>query len=213
MRLITVLLLVGSAGLFSAEPGFQPLFNGKDLSGWTLLGGKGSGYGVHDGAIVCERNGGGNLLTNAEYSDFILRFEFRTEPGGNNGVGIRAPLSAKDIAYQGMEIQILDHGHKKYEGWLQPWQRHGSIYNVVAAKPAPLKPAGQWNEQEIIADKRHIVVKVNGETVVDANLDDVKDPEILKKHPGILRPSGHIGFLGHGDEVAFRNIRIKPLNQ
>lgn len=210
MRLLG-LLLFGASLACGAENGFVPLFNGKDLTGWKLLDRKGPGYSVRDGAIVCEKGGGGNLLHEKEFANFVLRFEFRFEPGGNNGVGIRAPMIGKDIAYQGMEIQIIDEDHKRYAGWLKDWQRHGSIYNVVPARKAPLKPAGQWNEQEIAADGRHIVVKVNGTVVVDANLDDVKDPETLKKHPGIQRKSGHIGFLGHDDHVEFRNIRIKTL--
>jgi hypothetical protein len=63
----------------------------------------------------------------------------------------------------------------------------------------------------VIADGRKIKVILNGETIVDANLDDIKDPEVLKKHPGLARDKGHIGFLGHGDPLAFRNIRIKEL--
>lgn len=210
MRFVLLLLLT-SALLADTEKGFKPLFNGKDLTGWKLMGGKGAGYIVENGAIVCTKGGGGNLLTEAEFANFVLRLEFRYEPGGNNGVGIRAPMAAKDIAYEGMEIQTIDNDHERYKGWLKPWQHHGSIYNVVAAKKAPLKPAGEWNQEEIIADGRHIVVKVNGTTVVDANLDDVKDPEVLKKHPGLKRTSGHIGFLGHDDRVEYRNIRIKTL--
>jgi hypothetical protein len=196
--------------LHGAEPGFVSLFNGKDLTGWTLLNAKGPGYVVRDGKIVCEKGGGGNLLTTAEYADFIVRFEFRLEPGGNNGFGIRAPKDGKDVAYTGMEIQLIDGDHKRYEGWLKDWQRHGSIYNVVPAKRGPFRQ-GEWNEQEITANGRRITVKLNGTTIVDANLDEVKDPETLAKHPGLARRSGHIGFLGHDDLAEFRNIRIKKL--
>jgi hypothetical protein len=213
-KILRLLILALSASALlhgAAENGFAPLFNGKDLKGWKLLGQKGAGYVVRNGAIVCEKGGGGNLLTEAEYANFILRLEFKFKPGGNNGVGIRAPMIAKDVAYEGMEIQVIDDDHQRYAGWLKPWQRHGSIYHVVPADKAPLKPAGEWNTEEIVADGRHITVTVNGKKIVDANLDDVKDPEILAKHPGLKRTSGHIGFLGHDDLVEFRNIRIKTL--
>jgi hypothetical protein len=130
-------------------------------------------------------------------------------PGANNGLGIRTPNKG-DAAYVGMELQILDDSAEVYKN-IQPWQHHGSIYNVVASKPGYLKPVGEWNSEEVIADGRRIVVKLNGEVIVDANLDDVKDPETLKKHPGLQNTKGHIGFLGHGSPLAFRNIRIKEL--
>jgi hypothetical protein len=132
------------------------------------------------------------------------------EPGGNNGVGIRAPL-AGDISASGMEIQILDHDHDKYKGWLKPTQRHGAVYDLIAPIADALKPAGQWNSEEIYAKGRKIRVTLNGKLITDADLDTVTDPEKLKKHPGAARSGGRIGFLGHGTLVEFRNIRVKPL--
>jgi 3-keto-disaccharide hydrolase len=76
---------------------------------------------------------GGNLFTEKEYPNFVFRFEFKTEPGGNNGVGIRAPLEG-DAAYAGMEIQILDDGHERYKGKIKSEQHHGSIYDVIPAR-------------------------------------------------------------------------------
>src|SRR6266404_6370089 len=200
-------LLVMPAG--AAENGFQSLFNGKNLDGWVLVGGKGPGYVVQDGVLVCPADGGGNLLTDKDYSDFVFRFEFKLTDGANNGVGIRAPLEG-DIAYTGMEIQILDHDAMRYQGKLKPAQYHGSIYDVVPAKTGFLKETGEWNEEEITANGRQITVKLNGHTIVDANLDSVTDLAVLKKHPGLSRTTGHIGFLGHGPaRVWFRNVRVK----
>ena len=82
------------------------------------------------------------------------------------------------------------------------------------------KPVGEWNSEEITARGRQITVKLNGETIVDANLDEVKDPDLLAKHRDLTKPEGsrgiantkgHIGLLGHGTHVEFRNIRIKEL--
>ena len=212
MRLATIAALTCISSAMAAEPGFVSLFDGKTLKGWTLVekSGSGRGYVVENGSLVCPADGGGNLLTDKEFANFIFRFEFRMEPGGNNGVGIRAPLTG-DVAYSGMEIQILDHDHERYKGRLKPTQRHGSIYDVVPAEGEALKPAGEWNEEEIMADGRRIKVTLNGKVLVDANLDSITDPAVLKKHPGLARTSGHIGFLGHGTHVEFRNLRIKEL--
>jgi hypothetical protein len=204
------LAILASFLFFASDPGFKPLFNGKDLSGWTLFNKKGPGYVVQNGVLVCPEEGGGNLLTEEEFDNFVFRFEFKLTPGGNNGVGIRAPI-AGDIAYSGMEIQILDHGNEKYKGWLKPTQRHGSVYDVIPASGEALKPVGEWNVEEITANGPKIQVKLNGKIITDADLSTVTDPAVLKKHPGLQRKSGRIGFLGHGSHVEFRNIQIKRL--
>ena len=205
MKLLLFLLFA------AAEPGFAPLFDGKTLNGWHLENGKGPGYVVEQDRIVCPADGGGNLFTEREYANFILRFEFLLTEGANNGIGIRAPYEG-DAAYKGMEIQILDHDAPVYKGKLRPAQFHGSIYDVVPAKTGFLKPTGQWNQEEIRAEGRQIVVTLNGHQLLNANLDDVKDPAVLAKHPGLVRTTGHIGFLGHGTRVEFRNLRIKELH-
>ena len=208
------LAMILTAGLaLPAEKGFVSLFDGKTLNGWTLFN-KGKtderGYIVQNGSIVCPLDGGGNLLTEKEFSNFVFRFEFKMEPGGNNGVGIRAPL-AGDIAYTGMEIQILDHDHEKYKGRIKPAQFHGSVYDVIPAKTGALKPAGEWNSEEIMANGSKVKVTLNGKVILDADLASVTDPEVLKKHPGLKRTGGRVGFLGHKSLVEFRNIRIKEL--
>ena len=197
------------------EERFKPLFNGKNLNGWVygtrqgVENKSGMGYQVDSGILYCTKEDGGNLFTQKEYGDFVFRFEFRLEPNANNGIGIRAPLEG-DAAYAGMEIQVLDDSGSQYTN-LRPAQYHGSIYDVVPARRGSLRPVGEWNSEEITAKGRRITVKVNGQTIVDSNLDDVKDPEVLKKHPGLARPRGNIGFLGHGARVEFRNIRVKEL--
>jgi hypothetical protein len=83
--------------------------------------------------------------------------------------------------------------------------------NGVGAKSGHLKPTGEWNSEEITAKGRRVTVKLNGHTIVDADLDEITNPDVLKKHPGLKREKGHIGFLGHGTRVEFRNIRIREL--
>ncbi len=186
--------------------GFTRLFNGRDLSGWI---GDTKGYVVENGVLACKP--GGNIFTKKEYSDFVIRFEFKLPPGGNNGLGIRAPLKG-DAAFTGIEIQILDHDHAMYKN-IKPWQAHGSVYGTIPAKRGFLKPTGEWNVEEVIANGRHVTVILNGETITDGNLDEASTPKTLdgRDHPGLKRDKGHIGFLGHGFKVEFRNIRIREL--
>lgn len=185
--------------------GCTPIFNGKDLSGWI---GDVKGYSVKDGAIVCGPNGT-NLLTEKEYDNFTLRFEFKLTPGANNGIGIRTPVDG-DAAYVGMEIQVLDDRDAKY-ATLKPYQYHGSIYGVVAAKRGAQKPVGEWNSEEIDVRGRRVKVTLNGTVIVDADLDEASKSGTLdgNDHPGLKRSTGHIAFCGHGDHVEFRNIRVK----
>jgi hypothetical protein len=208
-----------------AEQGFTLLFNGKDFTGWVYgrrangtENRSGKGYQIENGVIFSTKEDGGNLYTEKEYADFVFRFEFKLTENANNGIGIRAPLQG-DAAYVGIEIQVLDDGGSSYTK-LQPYQYHGSIYGMVPAKRGFQKPVGEWNSEEITARGRRITVRLNGTTIVDANLDDVKDEEMLKTHRDLSKPEGsrgiantkgHIGLLGHGARVEFRNLRIKEL--
>ena len=204
------LLLFTSLAFAADEPGFKPLFDGKTLTGWKLVNGHGPGYVPTEGRIVCPAEGGGNLFTEKEYANFVFRFEFLLTPGANNGIGIRAPYEG-DAAYKGMEIQILDDSDAVYKGKIRPEQYHGSVYDAIPARTGYRKPVGEWNEEEITVDGRRIKVVLNGVIILDASLDIVREPKVLEKHPGLTRTSGHIGFLGHGSHVEFRNIRVKEL--
>jgi hypothetical protein len=215
-RTIMAALLIAMSGQDQkVEEGYTSLFNGKDLSGWHY--GKkgngehkdGAGYQIENGVIFSTVKDGGNLYTDKEYADFSFKFEFKLTANANNGIGIRAPGEG-DSAYVGMEIQVLDDSGSAYQK-LQPYQYHGSIYDLVACKRGHQKPVGEWNEQEIKAKGRQITITLNGTVIVDANLDDIKDEAKIKKHPGMNRTKGYIGFLGHGARVEFRNLRIKEL--
>ena len=193
------------------QMGFVPLFNGKDLMGWV---GDKQGYVAENGKIVVyPERGSGNLYTEKEYGDFILRFEFKLTPEANNGLGIRALLEG-NAAYDGMEIQILDNTAGLYKN-LELYQYHGSIYGVVPAKRGYLKPVGEWNQEEVIAQGKKIMVNLNGVTILDVDIDEASTPQTLdgRDHPGLESEKGHIGFLGHGYRVEFRNLRIKELKE
>jgi hypothetical protein len=194
------------------EQGFDLLFNGKDLNNWV---GNKTDYVVEDNtiAIYPTKEGHGNLNTEKEYSDFIFRFEFQLTPGANNGLGIHAPLEG-DAAYEGKEIQILDNDAPVYAR-LEAYQYHGSVYGVMAAKRGFLKPTGEWNQEEVYVKGDYIKVTLNGTVIVEGDLKAATKNGTLdhKDHPGLNRHTGHIGFLGHGSVVKFRNIRIKDLSK
>ena len=197
------LLFVSSVGLCADKPqkddGFVTLFNGVDLKGWV---GNTNGYKAVEGVLVCQlkKSKGAKIYTAKEYADFIFQFEFKLTPGANNGVGIRAPLTGNP-SKNAFEIQILDDSAKKFAK-IKPSQFHGSIYKRAAAKRGHLKPVGQWNKQEIRAEKNLITVILNGVRIVDrADVARYKKPA-----------KGHVCFLGHGSQVEFRNIRIKDLS-
>ncbi|QDU75241.1 hypothetical protein Pan97_22700 [Bremerella volcania] len=210
--LLLGLLIVGptvSVSAAESEEGFVSIFNGKNFDGWV---GNTKGYKVEEESIVCDPTaGGGNIYTEKEYANFVLRFEFKLPPGANNGLGIRAPLQG-NAAYNGYELQILDNTAKKYEK-LKPYQYHGSLYGLAPAKRGHLKPIGEWNEQEVTVDGDLVKVVLNGTEILNVDLEEIRSKPTLdgSEHPGLKRSTGHIGFLGHGDKVEFRNLRIKSL--
>jgi len=192
------------------DAGFVSIFNGKDLDGWQ---GPLDNYEVRERAIVCKPGKGGNLLTKAEYSDFVGRLEFKLPPGGNNGLAIRAPAEG-NAAYAGMcELQVLDDNYESVRGAIDPRQAHGSAYGMVAAQRGYQHPIGQWNFQEVTVKGSTIKVELNGTVILDTDLSKVDMANVMAKsaHPGKDRTSGFFGFAGHNDPVMFRAVRIKKL--
>ncbi len=205
------------------KAGFKLMFDGTNLSNFI---GDFTNYRVENGEIAVNNwgHGFGNLYLKEQYSDFIFRFEFKLTPGANNGIGIRADYG-KDAAYHGMEIQVLDHFHKIYEG-LGDHQFHGSVYGIIPTKDKnQLKPVGEWNTEEIYMKGDYIRVTLNGVVITEGNIREAcqghnvdpdggnKNPYTVdkKNHPGLFNKTGYIGFLGHGSELWYRNVRIKRL--
>lgn len=190
--------------------GFKMLFDGTNLDNWTSS----PAYEINEEGVLRanpDAKFGKNIYTKDQFGDFVYRFEFKLTPGANNGVGIRTPLEG-DAAYLGHEIQILDDDADVYKN-LAPHQYHGSVYGIIPAKRGALKPMGEWNEEEIRIQGDKIRVTLNGKVIVDGDLKEAGKNGTLdkKNHPGLKSKSGHIGFLGHGSEVFFRNIRVKKL--
>jgi hypothetical protein len=189
------------------EAGFQPVFNGRDFAGWD---GPVENYEVKEGAIVCLPHKGGTIFTKEEYGNFVARLEFRLPPGGNNGLAIRYPGKG-DTAYVGMcELQILDDTAAQYAK-LDPRQYCGSAYGMIPSNRGYVRPPGEWNYEEVTVQGSTIRVELNGNVILNGDLSKVSEYMANSAHPGKERTSGHFGFAGHNDPVAFRNIRLKKI--
>lgn len=190
--------------LGTAEPdkdGFVSLFNGKDLDGWTVYG-EPAGFVVRDGVIRSESGkGGGWLRSMRQYSDFILRVEWRTNPNGNSGVFLRA-VPCPDPWVNGFEVQISNEPRDEAHCT-------GSLYGVAAVRPRPDESADRWHAFEIRCIGPRIEVFSDGVKVVDADAGKV---EAMKTRG----PAGYIGLQDSHNPgetfIEFRNIRIKDLS-
>lgn len=195
---LALLLMTGYVFADEEASAARPLFNGKDMAGWS-----GEGYAVEDGAITATPQAK-NLWTGELFANYVLDFEFMLTPGANNGLGIHYPgQGAPEL--DGMELQILDHHAPKYKDLLD-YQYHGSIYTLASARQEKLKPAGEWNRQRVSVLGSKVMVELNGGVILDEDLGklSIANPG----HKGVKRRAGHLGWLGHGDRVAFREIRI-----
>ena len=218
---------------------FVSIFNGKDLSGWY---GSKYYYVTPAGTLKSDpnasvRNGDendqGNLLTEKEYANFILKFEFKMPENGNNGLAIRTPGPLVDAAYEGMcELQLLDDGGSNYYDAktmcdkLMAYQYTGSVYGIVPCRRnnvakefsgggSFVRKPGMWNDAEVYVVGEEIEFYLNGELITKANLTDFptdgRTPD-GHRHSGLHNKRGHIGWLGHGHAVEWRNIFICDLS-
>ena len=181
-----------------SEEGFQPLFSGKDLTGWVKEGK--AGFEAKDGMLVC--NGSGNwptwLRTDEVFENFVLRLEYKTLYGAESGVFFHAPLHGR-ISHVGFEVQIGGPGGLR---------RHstGAIFDAVA----PLTSAArhyrdeEFDQLEITMNWPTLKVRLNGQVIHDLN---VEQHESLRYRPRL----GYIGLQDRGKPVLFRNVRIKRL--
>ncbi len=215
--MLRALVLTGllAAAARGADAGFVDLFDGKTLKGWeSATGGKpGDGWKVEDGCI--HRSGkAGDLLSEEEYGDFVLEFEWKIAAGGNSGVKYRVRKSPG--GWLGPEYQVLDDaGHPN--GKVADTSA-GSLYEVVPpAKDKVTLPAGQWNKSRIVAKGTKLVHVLNDRVVVEIDTAGKEWPELKKaskfaKVPDFAGPAkGRILLQDHGDKVWFRNIRIEKL--
>lgn len=191
--------------------GFRTLFDGKDLSAWDY---KEGGWVIEDGALA-RKPGAGFIWSKEQFGNFVLDLDFKISKKGNSGIFIRTG-SRPQWLHTGIEIQVLDSfGKEKAD-------KHdcGAIYDCLEPKANASKPADQWQHITITARSQRIGVVLNGQEVIDMNLDEWTEPH---KNPDGTKnkfnnaykdmpKKGYIGFQDHGNAVWFRNVRIKTLD-
>lgn len=203
---VAVVALMFRSGPIRADD-WQPLFNGRDLSGWRVVGQPADCWSAADGVLQPTQKGGW-LASENEFADFELELEYWLAPGSNSGVFLRSPLVGQSSRV-GMEIQLIDDFTSAY-GKLEPWQLSGSLYHVQAAKPGAAKPAEVWQGLKLRCVGRQLTVWLNDEQVLDANLDAF--PQLDAEHPGLKRTQGHIGLQNYGGrDIRFRQIRLREI--
>jgi serine/threonine protein kinase len=186
---------------------FVPLFNEKDLSAWETASGDPAAWGVADGTMVFTLTDPprqrGWLVTQHDYTDFILRFEFQLAPGANSGVGLRMwPGAPKPL-----EIQIQDDTFNAFAAQ-RPIERTGALYGL-AGQPAQLRPLGEWNQMEIELRGWSLRVAVNGKETLRTMLND---DEVVRYLNGAPPTSGRIGLQHWLGSARFRKLEVKDLS-
>lgn len=188
------------------KKGFVSLFNGMDLSNWRIV--LDDVWMVKDGVITTEQKGKSWIRPPGEFENFVLRLEYMLAEDSNSGIFIRTNEDGRP-AFAGMEIQLLDDYGKDPD-----IKSTGSIYGAVAPKKNMSKPAGEWNQIEVSANGPQIRVWLNGETVIDENVDEHTEEIVSKKPAKPLKyrlRRGYVGLQKHKNStpVFFRNVRIK----
>jgi len=196
-------LLLAVAALLVLPDDLSPLFNGKDLAGWEVVGGNADCWTWENGKVVNKGGKGNWLSTKDQYGDFEIEVEYNCPKDGNSGVYIRCPREGHP-SKDGMEIQILDDDAEIHKN-IKPFQHTASIYGVVPPSKPAQKKAGEWNILRIRCKGDQVTITLNGEKVVDADMSAYDE---LKARPR----KGYIGLQNHGSPLEFRNIRMKKLD-
>ncbi len=213
-----------------AEEDWVVLFDGTSTDNFRSYGKETfpeQGWIIEDGALKVEGSGkgeagggGGDIITINKYGDFELSLEWKVSEGGNSGIFYLAQeLEGKPIYVSSPEMQILDN-EKHIDANLgkEGNRQAGSLYDLIPAVPQNAKPAGEWNHIKILVYKGTVVHWMNGENVLEYHLWTDAWKEMcanskFKNWPDFVDPAeeGHIGLQDHGDDVWFRNIKIREL--
>jgi serine/threonine protein kinase len=187
----------------SVVNGHLSLFNGRDLAGWKSYDTPAGTFVVEDGRLAATGKAPGWLLTDEDYADFELTLEYRLQAGASSGVAVRAAPQAP--ASYAMEIQIADDEHARTPD--RPEQRTGALFDVRPPSVLNNNKVGEWNVLRLVAERRHVVVEVNGLRVVDHEIDATD----LAKRPELASATGRIGLQSENGRVEFRNVVVKRL--
>ncbi len=213
--------------------GWVLLFDGKTSKGWRGYNKDHfpSGWEVVDGTLHCKGSGrgeaggkeGGDIIYDKKFKDFDLKLEWKISPGGNSGIFYLAQERPDmPIWATAPEMQVLDNErHPDAKLGKDGNRQAGALYDLIPAKPQTAKPAGEWNQVEIIVYRGTVIHKMNGETVLEYHLwtpewdSLVAHSKFPKYNPdwANVAEEGYIGLQDHGDDVWYRNIKIKDLTK
>lgn len=237
MKLINLLLtslimivITSSCASEKEEDDWIILFDGtstEHFRGYNMEEFPEQGWEITDGTLHCIGSGqgeaggqGGDIITKEKYANFELSLEWKISEGGNSGIFYLAQeLEGKPIYMSAPEMQILDN-ERHIDATLgeEGNRKAGSLYDLIPAEPQNAKPAGEWNTAKVTVYKGTVVHSMNGENVLEYHLwtDQWKEMVADSKFadwPEFVDPAkeGYIGLQDHGDDVWFRNIKIRKL--
>lgn len=197
--------------------GWRLLFDGHSLDGWRGYHRDDlpAGWQAVDGELTRVARAG-DIITRETFGDFELMFEFNVEPGGNSGVFYRATEDPELIYYHAPEYQILD--DERHRDGQSRLTSTGAVYALVPSPPGIVHPAGEWNSGRIVARGDSVEHWLNGTLVAsyDRSTDDWRRRVAASKFaewPAFgVADRGSIGVQDHGSRVAYRNLKIRPLD-
>lgn len=209
--------------------GWVLMFDGETSEGWRGYNKEGfpeKGWEIVDGTIHCfdsgkgEAGGGGDIIANEQYGNFEFSLEWKISEGGNSGIFYLAQEKEGEPIYKSSpEMQILDNAkHPDAKLGKDGNRQAGSLYDLIPAVPQNAKGAGEWNHIKILVYDGTVVHYMNGEIVLEYHLwtQDWKEMCANSKFrdwPDFINTAtkGYIGLQDHGNDVWFRNIKIKEL--
>lgn len=210
--------------------GWSLLFDGSTKNGWHVYNAvsDGSAWVIDSGTlhldpkemIEWQTKGGGDIVTDAEYENFHLKLEWKIDTAGNSGIMFYIHESPdttlhKYAWYTGPEMQVLDNA--RHGDAQNGKHRAGDLYDLISSSPETVKPAGEWNQAEVIANKGSLELFLNGTRVVQTTLWDENWKKLVAGSKFIHMPEfgtykkGRIGLQDHGNKVWFRNVKVKNL--
>jgi hypothetical protein len=197
--------------------GWRLLFNGSSTEGWRGFKQTGvpAGWQVVDGALTRVAEGG-DLVTAEQFGNFELQLEWKIVPGGNSGVMYRVTEDADATYETGPEMQVLDDA--RHPDGKSRLTAAGSCFGLYPAPAGIVKPAGEWNAARIVVKGNHVEHWLNGTKVVEYELGSPDWEARVKaskfaQWPGYGRAkTGHIALQDHGEEVAYRGVKVRVLH-
>jgi len=208
--------------------GWILLFNGENTDGWTGWNSESfpeTGWEVMDGDLVVfasdgsEAGLGGDIVSDGEYGDFELAFDFNVSPVGNSGIFYRVvETPGRDLWHVAPEFQVLDDTAYIEMGTMD-MHTHltGDNYDLHASSVAASNPIGEWNHARIVVDGAHVEHWLNGQMTVSYELWSPEWEALVAASKFVDYPEygrateGRIGIQDHGHEIRYKNIKLRPL--